>query len=348
VPVDARGVEKCGEWGGRPEDAAANSLTLPGPLPLSLDDPLVLGNGGRDRSVGESADGVELLNAGLEAGAAADAELPVDDVDPALAPDDAVNGALPGADHARLALLRIDPRGDDVVEELLDLARGVELVGPWEEVEDLVGAAPDQVESVEGEGRPSTVADEPFQSGAVGGLDTDTGVQAEAAPVIPGQHVLGVVGLQEAVAAEVAEHPTSHGVLEALQELVGEGGGFVEAETGFWIGRILIRVILDPMEEPVHDAQMKMEVGIEAGAETMEEADGTERGVGWCGGRGLPQGRLEGPEEDVEDGAGGPGPMMEEGPETFGHGEDPLADGHVGNDVVHQVSRGLGHALGVA
>jgi hypothetical protein len=38
---------------------------------------------------------------------------------------------------------------------------------------------------------------------------------------------------------------------------------------------------------------MKMEVGIEAGAETMEKADGSERGVRWCGGRGLPQGSLE-------------------------------------------------------
>ena len=39
---------------------------------------------------------------------------------------------------------------------------------------------------------------------------------------------------------------------------------------------------------------------------------------------------------------------MEEGPEAFGHREDPLAHGHMGNDVVHQVSCGLGHALGVA
>lgn len=50
----------------------------------------------------------------------------------------------------------------------------------------------------------------------------------------------------------------------------------------------------------------------------------------------------------MEDGAGGAGSVMEEGPETFGHGEDELADGHMGNDVVHQVSRSLGHALGAA
>jgi hypothetical protein len=86
-------------------------------------------------------------------------------------------------------------------------------------------------------------------------------------------------------------------------------------------------VILDLLEEPVHDAEMKMEVGIEAGAETMEEADRPERGVRWCGGAGLPEGGLEGAEEDVEDGAGGPGPVMEEGAQTFGNREDELADG---------------------
>ena len=42
---------------------------------------------------------------------------------------------------------------------------------------------------------------------------------------------------------------------------------------------------------------------------------------------------------------------MEEGPETFRHGKDPLAHGYVGEDVVHQVVNQvgcrLGHALGV-
>ena len=49
----------------------------------------------------------------------------------------------------------------------------------------------------------------------------------------------------------------------------------------------------------------------------------------------------------MKNGAGGPGSVMEEGPETFGHGEDPLAHGHVWDDVVHQVGRRLGHSLGV-
>ncbi len=49
----------------------------------------------------------------------------------------------------------------------------------------------------------------------------------------------------------------------------------------------------------------------------------------------------------MQDGAGGPGPVMEEGPEAFGDGQDPLTDGYVGDDVVHQVSRRPGHPLGV-
>lgn len=60
----------------------------------------------------------------------------------------------------------------------------------------------------------------------------------------------------------VPQHPYSHDVLEALQELAGEGEGFVEAETGFGMGRVLVRISLDPMEEPVYHTEMEMEVGI--------------------------------------------------------------------------------------
>ena len=137
-------------------------------------------------------------------------------------------------------------------------------VGLRQEVEDLVGAAVDEVKPFEGEGRPGAIADEPLEACAVGGLDADAGVQAEPTPVIPGEHVLGVVGLQEAVAAKVPEDPFSDRVLEVLQELVGEGSGFVEAEVGFWMGWIL---------DPCHPRsprrarprrQMKMKVGVEA------------------------------------------------------------------------------------
>ena len=81
-------------------------------------------------------------------------------------------------------------------------ARGV---GLREQVENLVGAAADQVEPFESEGRPGAIPDQPLQSLTVGSLDANTGVEAEPATVIPAEHVLGFVGFQEAVADHVAE-----------------------------------------------------------------------------------------------------------------------------------------------
>ena len=102
---------------------------------------------------------------------------------------------------------------------------------------------------------------------------------------------------------------------------MGEGGGFVEAEAGFWIGWVLIRVILDLMEEPIHHAQVKMEPpreppgwGLRLEPKRWRKLTAPNAAVRRCGGTGLPQGSLEGPEQDVKDGAGGAGPVMEEGP----------------------------------
>jgi len=139
----------------------------------------------------------------------------------------------------------------------------------------------------------------------------------------------------------------SNGVLEALQQLVVEGGGIVETEAAFRMRRILSRVTFGLLEEPVHDAQVVVVVRTEGGAEAMEEAHGPERGAGLGAGTGRPQSGPESPEQDMEDGASGAGTAMEEGPKTFRHGEDELAHRYVGDDVVHQVSRGLGHALGM-
>ena len=63
----------------------------------------------------------------------------------------------------------------------------------------------------------------------------------------------------------VAQHPFSPGVLEALQELGGESGGFVEAEAvGGGVG---VPVSLDSLEESVHPAKVKVEPsGPKAGA----------------------------------------------------------------------------------
>jgi hypothetical protein len=149
-------------------------------------------------------------------------------------------------------------------------ARGV---GLGQEVEDLVGAADDEVEPFERKRRPGAIPDEALQSSPVGGLDADAGVQAKPATVIPGEHVFGVVGLQEAVALNMPQDPGADRVLEALQELAGEGRGFVETEVGFWMGGTRIGISLDLLEEPIHDAEVVVKMRIETRAEAMQEAD---------------------------------------------------------------------------
>jgi hypothetical protein len=109
----------------------------------------------------------------------------------------------------------------------------------------------------------------------------------------------------------------------------------------------LVLVPLKPLEEAVHDTEMEMGVWVEAGAEAMEKAHSAHGRGSWGGGAGLSEGSPQGPEEDVEDGRGGSVAVVEEGSKTLGYGEHHLAHRHVGNDVVHQVSGSLGHALGV-
>ena len=89
-------------------------------------------------------------------------------------------------------------------------------IGPREEVEDLVGAAADEVEAIEGKRWPRTIPDEAFESGPVGGLDADAPIQTEPTAVVPVEHILGFVGFQEAVAARMSQDPGADRVLEAL------------------------------------------------------------------------------------------------------------------------------------
>jgi len=79
-------------------------------------------------------------------------------------------------------------------------ARGA---GLGEQVENLVGSAADEVETIESEGRPCTVPEEALEALPVGSLDGDAPIEAETAAVLPAEHILGVVGLQEAVAKKV-------------------------------------------------------------------------------------------------------------------------------------------------
>ena len=125
------------------------------------------------------------------------------------------------------------------------------------------------VQELQGEGWSSAVTDQTLEAGPVRGLDSDAGVEAKPTTVVPGKHVFGVVGLQEALAASraayssvarsapsrgsarpssdaklssknVTKDPLAHSVLETLQELGRETGGFVEVEaTGVGFGSLV-------------------------------------------------------------------------------------------------------------
>ena len=58
-----------------------------------------------------------------------------------------------------------------------DEALGGGVIGPRQDVEHLVGAAVDEVEPIQSERGPGTVADQPFETSAVGGLDADAPIQ---------------------------------------------------------------------------------------------------------------------------------------------------------------------------
>lgn len=107
------------------------------------------------------------------------------------------------------------------------------------------------------------------QAGPVVGFDADRGVEGEAAGVFPGEHLAGGVLLEPSVPVEPAEDPAADGFPEGLDVGPGEGRGLVEADAGR--GRVLPLSVLDLFEDAVQDAEMVMEVGIEARAESVEE-----------------------------------------------------------------------------
>ena len=80
-------------------------------------------------------------------------------------------------------------------------------VGPWEEVEDLVGTTVDEAEAVESEGPLGAIPNQPLQAGAVGGLDAALASSAKAATVIPQQHILCLMGSQKTVTPESSPGP---------------------------------------------------------------------------------------------------------------------------------------------
>jgi len=145
--------------------------------------------------------------------------------------------------------------------------------------------------------------------------------------VIPGENILGVMGLKNPLAPNVAKDPLSDRMLEALQELGSEGRGFVEAEAAGWVNWVGgTRFRIDPLKESIDDGQVKVKVWIEAGAEAMQETHDRHRGRGRRRGTSLSQGGLKGPEQDVQHGGGSLRAVVKEGPQALGDRQHELAD----------------------
>ncbi|HUF31424.1 MAG TPA: hypothetical protein VMM77_12300, partial [Gemmatimonadaceae bacterium] len=123
-------------------------------------------------------------------------------------------------------------------------------------------------QAFEGERRPGAVPQQPFPAGGVGAVDADGGVQAEAATGLPGEHVLYGVLVEESAALEEAEHALQQRALEAKDVVGKEVGRLVEDDAG----------VVALGEDAVQDDDMEVEVGVEGGAEAVEEGDGAEPG----------------------------------------------------------------------
>jgi hypothetical protein len=101
-------------------------------------------------------------------------------------------------------------------------------------------------------------------------------------------------------------------------------------------------------EDAVEDHDMEVEVGIEGGAEAVEEGDGADLGVAGSGRAGAAQRGADASEQDAEHVAGETRVTGQEGTDPLRQGEHPLTDGQRGQDVVGQVGGHLHHAAGVA
>jgi hypothetical protein len=194
------------------------------------------------------------------------------------------------------------------------------------------------VEPVQREGGAGTVADQALETGAVMGRDTDRPVEAEASGCSPCAHVGGLSRIEEAVADEEPKHPVLNERGEGASGVGVEPPAAVEGE-----GALVVAC-----EEAVEDDEVQMEMGVEAGAEAVQEGDGAEGGIGGSARGGFPQRSPYDSKDYGEDASDEDRIAGEEGAEPFGEGEHPLAHGHVGDDMIAQVGCDFGHAAGGA
>jgi hypothetical protein len=120
-------------------------------------------------------------------------------------------------------------------------------------------------------------------------MGADGGVEAEAAAGLPGEHVFDGVLVEQAAALEEAEHTALQLALEA-EDVVGRHmGRLVEGDAA----------VVALGKDAVEEYDVEMEVGIEGGAEAVQEGDGAELGLAGRGRAGAAQRGADGAEQDA-------------------------------------------------
>jgi hypothetical protein len=158
-----------------------------------------------------------------------------------------------------------------------------------------------------------------------------------------GEHVLdGVLGEQPA-ALEEAEHTALQRALEAEDVVGGEMGRLVEGDAA-----VVDAAVVALGKDAVEDDDVEVEVGIEGGAEAVQEGDGAELGVAGRGRAGAAQRGASAAEQDAQHVAGQARVVRQEGADPFRQGEHPLAERQRWQHVIGEVGGHLHHAAGVA
>ncbi len=124
----------------------------------------------------------------------------------------------------------------------------------------MLGAVP--AEPFTGERRARAVAQQPFQAGAISGLDAYRSVHGKAAAVVPAGEVVGNLGGQCSMAHGGAQHAGTDLALHGLHRPIVEIRG-MKTQRAMRIGR----------KHAIGEAQMQVSVGVERRTEPLHERD---------------------------------------------------------------------------
>jgi hypothetical protein len=103
-----------------------------------------------------------------------------------------------------------------------------------------------------------------------------------------------------------------------------------------------------PSEHAIEHDEVKVEVRVEAGSESVKEAQSPELSVAGRIRARAAQGRGHGPNEDPQHSAGDVRVALQEGTEPLRNTQDPLSHGKVRQHMIGDVGGDLGHPARVA